>query len=111
MARQRPRQSVQAGSERAGQRIAEPSDHRRVPATMGPPDQHLLDSDPRRELLRRVTGREPVRHGRHVRTDDALASVERIHLVERGGAIVVAFWPAELKEQARDLYDHGRETR
>jgi hypothetical protein len=79
-----------------------------MPASMGPPDQRLLECDPSDQLLRNVTGRDPVSHGRHVRTDDVLASVERIHLVETGGGILVAFWPAELENQARYLYNEGR---
>jgi hypothetical protein len=79
-----------------------------VPATLGPPDQDILEADSRRELLRQVTGLDPAPHGRHVFTDDRLSSVERVSLVELGGAVVVNFWPAELKTQATYLYDRGR---
>jgi hypothetical protein len=75
---------------------------------MGPPDQDLLDAVPQPELLHRVTGLDPVPHGRHVVTDGVLASVERISLVAARDGIVVSFWPAELKNQASYLYDHGR---
>jgi hypothetical protein len=79
-----------------------------VPAQLGPPDQDLLEADSRPELLRRLTGLDPVAHGRHVVTHGMLSSIERVSLVEQGEAIVVSFWPAELKTQAIYLYDRGR---
>jgi hypothetical protein len=71
----------------------------------------VLEADPRPGLLRKVTGLEPVpQHDRHVVTASAIASVERIHLADVGSDVVVAFWPAELKDQATYLYQGARAT-
>ena len=70
----------------------------------GPPDAHLLESEPRPSCCGRSRG-ERRSETSGTSTDDRLRSVERIHLVNAGGSVVVAFWPAELKNQALYLYD------
>src|SRR5207302_9483990 len=61
-------------------------------------------------LLREITGIEPERQGRHVLLDThaGVRSIQRLALADKGGAVLVALWPAELKSQAEYLYSDGR---
>jgi hypothetical protein len=64
---------------------------------------------PQPDLLRTISGIAPERDGYHVRLDrHGFRSTQRLALAESGGTLVVAFWPAELKGQARYLYDGTR---
>jgi hypothetical protein len=77
----------------------------------GTEDGQLLES-PRPELLRAVTGLEPVRGGRDVLLEPAgVRSTQRLALSDFGGGIAVFTWPAELKPQAMHLYSGGRPRR
>lgn len=76
----------------------------RVAATIGPDDIALYES-PLPELLREVSGMTPVESGSHVMLDErGVRSTQRLATGDVGGSVVVALWPAELKEQATYLY-------
>lgn len=85
-----------------------------IPATaarLGADDVHLFDT-PLPDLLREITGIEPVPTGTHVRLDEArVRSTQRLALADIGGGIAVALWPAELQAQAEFLYQQGRAGR
>lgn len=78
----------------------------------GTADLHLLDT-PVPQLLRAVTGLEPVGSGVHVLLDQrtGIRSTQRLALADVGGGIAAFTWPAELKPQALYLYDNGRGER
>jgi hypothetical protein len=77
-------------------------------ARVGADDVDPFES-PRPRLLREITGLDPEPKGVHVLLDcHGVRSVQRLALADVGGAIVVAFWPAELKYQADYLYGGGR---
>ena len=76
----------------------------RMAATIGPNDVDLYES-PLPDLLHRATGIAPVEAGGHVVLDDlGVQSAQRLAIGDVGGNVVVALWPAELKEQAKYLY-------
>ena len=76
----------------------------RMAATIGPNDVDLYES-PLPDLLHGATGITPVQAGGHVLLDDlGVRSAQRLGLGDVGGNVVVALWPAELKEQAKYLY-------
>jgi hypothetical protein len=78
-------------------------------AHIGPDDLHLFES-PRPELLRKITDIEPEPKGVHVRLDEhsSIRSTQRLALSGLGSGFIIGFWPAELKGQARFLYECGR---
>jgi hypothetical protein len=72
--------------------------------TIGPNDVDLYES-PLPDLLFKATGIAPVQAGGHVLLDDlGVQSAQRLGIGDVGGNVVVALWPAELKEQAKYLY-------
>ena len=76
----------------------------RMAATIGPNNVDLYES-PLPDLLHGATGITPVQAGGHVLLDDlGVRSAQRLGLGDVGGNVVVALWPAELKEQAKYLY-------
>ena len=78
----------------------------------GTGDLHLLDTQVP-ELLREVTGLEPVASGVYVRLDQGagVRSTQRLALGDVGGGIAALTWPGELKPQATYLYESGRAAR
>jgi hypothetical protein len=73
-------------------------------ATIGPDDFDLTAS-PRPDLLRAVTGLEPVPAQTHVLLADyGVNSCQRLAAGDAGGRVTFGLWPAELKEQAKHLY-------
>jgi len=61
--------------------------------------------DPRPDLLAKPTCLAPERGGLHVRLDPVgVLSTQRLALSGYRGGMIVAIWPAELKEQAEYLY-------
>src|SRR5437870_726503 len=75
-----------------------------VAATIGPNDPGY-PWPPRAELLRQISGIEPVPAGTHVMLEVyGVRSTQRLALGDVGGRLIVALWPAELKEQAKYLY-------
>jgi hypothetical protein len=75
-------------------------------ACIGPDDISIYES-PRPTNLREITALDPVEAGTHVRLDSyGVRSTQRLAVGDIGGSIVLALWPAELKEQA--LYVYGR---
>ena len=64
---------------------------------------------PRPDLLREITGIEPVPTGTRVMLDEArIRSTQRLALADVGGGVIVGLWPAELQPQAQFLYQQGR---
>jgi hypothetical protein len=73
-------------------------------ATIGPDDFDFTAS-PRPDLLRAVTGLEPVPAQTHVLLADyGVNSCQRLAAGDAGGRVTFGLWPAELKEQAKHLY-------
>jgi hypothetical protein len=73
-------------------------------ATIGPDDLDFTAS-PRPDLLRAVTGLEPVPAQTHVLLADyGVRSCQRLAAGDAGGRVTFGLWPAELKEQAKHLY-------
>lgn len=73
-------------------------------AMIGPNDLSIYES-PRPDLLRQISGLNPVEKGSHVLLE-GVRSTQRLALGEVGGATRLGLWPAELKEQA--IYLYGR---
>src|SRR4051812_6516255 len=77
--------------------------------TIGPGSDTDIYEAPRPELLRRLTGLEPVAAGSHVMLGPrGVRSAQRLAVGVVGQKIAVALWPAELKEQALFLYGERR---
>jgi hypothetical protein len=77
-----------------------------VSAAIGPDDAGIYDS-PRPQILREITGLEPVARETHVLLDRCgVRSAQRLAAGDVGGTLVLALWPAELKQQALYLYGH-----
>jgi hypothetical protein len=77
---------------------------RGVATTIGADDVGLFAS-PQRDLLRAISGIDPVEKGTHVLLEPhGVRSSHRLAAGDVGGALWVALWPAELKEQATYLY-------
>lgn len=77
---------------------------RGVATTIGADDIGLFAS-PQRELLRAISGIDPVEKGTHVLLEPhGVRSSHRLAAGDVGGALWVALWPAELKTQATYLY-------
>jgi hypothetical protein len=73
-------------------------------ATIGANDLDFLER-PQPRLLRAISGIDPVAKDTHVLLDEqGVRSTQRLAAGEIGGAIWLALWPAELKEQATYLY-------
>jgi hypothetical protein len=68
-------------------------------------DDLALFEEPQPSLLQRVSGIFPEPRGLHVLLEDhGVRSTQRLALSGFGGGLVVALWPAELKNQAEFLY-------
>lgn len=75
-----------------------------VAARIGADDLDFFAS-PRPDLLREISGVEPVTAGTHVLLEEyGVQSTQRLGLGVEGGQLVAALWPAELKAQAIYLY-------
>jgi hypothetical protein len=76
-------------------------------AQIGADDLDFRATDP--ALLRDVSGLDPEPSGKHVLLGQiGVRSTQRLAIGDRGGTIIVALWPAELKPQAQYLYSSGR---
>jgi hypothetical protein len=72
--------------------------------TIGPNDVDLYEW-PLPDLLHKATGITPVQAGGHVLLEGlGVRSAQRLGIGDVGGNVVVALWPAALKEQAKHLY-------
>jgi hypothetical protein len=79
-------------------------------ATIGPSGVDLYAS-PVPDLLHEASGITPVEADTHVMlAQRGIQAAQRLALSDVGGKLVVALWPAELKEQAIRLYGRRRAT-